>query len=99
MNFTSNVEGSDFGLTELKEITMKVIKVLGSGGPRCIETFKVVETAIKESGVAASLERVSNHAEILKFGFVTTPALVFDGTIKVMNRVPTTDEVVAWLRE
>lgn len=78
---------------------MKVIKVLGSGGPRCIETFKVVEAAIIKSGVEAILEKVSNHTEILKYGFVTTPALVVDGTIKIMNRVPTTDEVLTWLRE
>jgi small redox-active disulfide protein 2 len=78
---------------------MKVIKVLGSGGPRCIETFKIAEAAINESGVEVILETVSNYTEILKFGFVTTPALVVEGTIKVMNRVPTKDEVIAWLKE
>ncbi|NLW81273.1 MAG: thioredoxin family protein [Desulfovibrionales bacterium] len=78
---------------------MKIVKVLGSGGPRCIETFEIAKAAINESGVDAILEKVSNYQEICKFGFITTPALVVEGTIKAMNRVPTKDEVIAWLDE
>jgi len=78
---------------------MKIIKVLGSGGPRCIEMFKIAEAAINESGMDVILEKVSDYKEISKFGFVTTPALVVEGTIKVMNRVPTKDEVISWLNE
>ena len=77
---------------------MKKVHVMGPGCPKCTETFKIVEAAIAESGVEASLEKVTDFTEIAKFGVFTTPAVAVDGTVKVMGKVPKKADVVAWLK-
>jgi small redox-active disulfide protein 2 len=76
---------------------MKTVKVLGPGCPKCQETYKVVTEAVAESGAQAQVEKVSDFAEIAKLGVFTTPAVVVDGQIKVVGKVPSKKEVLAWL--
>ena len=77
---------------------MKKVHVMGPGCPKCTETFKIVEAAIAETGVEASLEKVTDFTEIAKFGVFTTPAVAVDGTVKVMGKVPKKADVIAWLK-
>jgi small redox-active disulfide protein 2 len=74
------------------------IKVLGPGCPKCSEAEKIVKTAMQEAGVAASVEKISDFQEIAKLGVFSTPAVVIDGQIKCVGKVPTRKEVLEWLR-
>ena len=75
------------------------IKVLGPGCANCKKTEEIVREALAESGKEADLEHVTKPMEIAKFGVFTTPAVVVDGQVKAVGKVPTKDEVKGWLAE
>jgi small redox-active disulfide protein 2 len=79
------------------EETME-IKVLGPGCVRCKETEKVVREAVAESGVAATVEKVTDMQQIVSYGLFTTPGVVIDGVVKVSGKVPTKAEMLALLK-
>ncbi len=72
---------------------MKKLQVLGPGCPKCIELAKRTDEAAKASGVEYELEKVSELKEIMSFGVMMTPALVVDGQVKVVGKVPSVDEI------
>jgi len=72
---------------------MKLIQVLGPGCPRCEKLKKQVEEAVKQSGVEAQVEKVTDINVITGFGVMATPALVVDGEVKVVGRVPTPEDI------
>jgi small redox-active disulfide protein 2 len=74
------------------------IKVLGPGCVRCKETEKVVREAVEESGVSATVEKVTDMKQIVSYGLFTTPGVVVDGVVKVSGKVPTKAEVLSWLK-
>lgn len=74
------------------------IKVLGPGCPKCSEAEKIVKTVMQEAGVTASVKKISDFQEIAKLGVFSTPAVVIDGQIKCVGKVPTRKEVLEWLR-
>lgn len=74
-----------------------IIKVLGPGCPKCHETEKVVREAVAETGSNASVEKVSDFQEIAKLGVFSTPAVVVDGQVKCVGKVPTKSDVMMWI--
>jgi small redox-active disulfide protein 2 len=75
------------------------IKVLGPGCPKCQQTEKVVKEAVAESGVDARVEKVTNILDIGQYGVFGTPAVVVDGEVKSVGKVPTRGEVLKWIRQ
>jgi small redox-active disulfide protein 2 len=73
------------------------IKVLGPGCPKCQQTEKNVKEAIAELGVEAKVEKVANLLEIAKYGVFGTPAVVVDGQVKSVGKIPTKDEIKKWI--
>lgn len=75
------------------------IKVLGPGCPKCEKTEKVIKEAVAEAGVDAAVEKVKDVMEIAKYGVFGTPAVVVDGEVKCVGKVPQKDEVIQWIRK
>jgi small redox-active disulfide protein 2 len=75
------------------------IKVLGPGCAKCHEAEKIMAAAVKEAGVDAAIEKVSDFQQIAKHGVFSTPAVVIDGQIKCVGKVPSKDEALAWLKK
>jgi small redox-active disulfide protein 2 len=73
------------------------IKVLGPGCAKCEMTKKNVEEAVAEAGVDADVEKVTDLMEISKYGVFGTPAVVIDGEVKSVGKVPPTEEIKTWL--
>ncbi len=73
------------------------IKVLGPGCPRCAKTLEVVEQALAESGLSAKVEKVTSMLEIAQCGVMGTPAVVVDGKVRCVGKVPDKKDVLAWL--
>lgn len=73
------------------------VKVLGPGCPKCHEAEKIVREALAESGVAANVTKVSDFQEMAALGVFATPAVVIDGQVKVSGKVPTKQDVLAWI--
>ena len=75
------------------------IKVLGPGCPKCKQTEKVVIDAVAEAGVAANVEKVTDVMKIAGYGVFGTPAVVVDGEVKSVGKIPTKAEVQSWLKQ
>ncbi len=76
---------------------MTVIKILGTGCPKCKRMTSVVQGVISENNIDATIEKIEDIMEIMKFNIMITPALVIDGVITIKGRVPSKDEVLALL--
>jgi len=73
------------------------IKVLGPGCPKCQQTEKVVKEAVAEAGLEARIEKVTDTMEIAGYGVFGTPAVVMDGEVKSVGKIPKKEEVQSWL--
>ncbi|MBW2240249.1 MAG: TM0996/MTH895 family glutaredoxin-like protein [Deltaproteobacteria bacterium] len=73
------------------------IKVLGPGCPKCKQTEQNVKEAVAEAGVDATVEKVTDIMEIAGFGVFGTPAVIIDGDVKCVGKIPTKEEVKPWL--
>ncbi len=73
------------------------IKVLGPGCPKCEQTAKVVKEAVAEAGAPVEVEKVTDIKEIMQHGVMMTPAVVVDGQVKCVGKVPSKDEIKSWL--
>lgn len=73
------------------------IKVLGPGCPKCQQTEKIVKEAIGEAGVEASVEKITDIMEIAGYGVFGTPAVVVDGEVKSVGKIPTKNDVKSWI--
>ena len=75
----------------------KVIKILGTGCPKCQSMTGVIKDVVSENDIDATIEKVEDIMEIMKFNIMITPALVIDDLITIKGRVPSKDEVLALL--
>ena len=69
------------------------IQILGTGCPKCKKLSDNVAAAAKALGLDCQIEKVTDINEILKFGVMITPALVVDGQVKVVGKVPDVEEL------
>ena len=74
------------------------IKVLGPGCKKCEATKKNVEDAVAESGVSVNIIKITDTLEIAKHGVFGTPAVVVDGEVKSVGKIPTKDEIKGWIQ-
>lgn len=73
------------------------IKVLGPGCPKCRQAEKVVREAVAETGVTADIEKITDVMKIAGYGVFGTPAVVVNGEVKSVGKVPKKGEVTSWL--
>ena len=74
---------------------MKTIKVLGTGCRNCEITANVITQAAKQSGVEIKLEKITDIAEIMSYGVMSTPGVVVDGRVVHSDGIPGPDLVRA----
>lgn len=66
---------------------MKTIQILGTGCPKCQKLTENTRLAADQLGMEYQLVKVTNIAEIGKFGVMFTPALAVDGKVKSAGKV------------
>ena len=74
------------------------IKVCGPGCANCTRAENIVREAVAESEVIAEVAKISDFAEMARLGVLTTPAIVINGEIKCVGKVPSKSEVLEWLK-
>ena len=72
---------------------MKKIQILGTGCPKCKLLFANAEAAVNSASIEAQLEKVEKIADIMKFGVMSTPALVVDGAVKSVGKVLSPEDI------
>lgn len=74
------------------------IKVLGPGCAKCQQTEKIVREAVVEAGVDADIEKVTDLMKIAGYGVFGTPAVVVNGEVKSVGKIPKKQDVLTWLQ-
>ncbi len=74
------------------------IQVAGPGCSNCRTTEQRVRNACAELDLAADISHVTDYNEIAALGVLRTPAVVIDGEIVSMGRVPSVAELKAALQ-
>jgi small redox-active disulfide protein 2 len=73
------------------------VKILGPGCARCEKLYAEAQRAIAEAGVEAELIKVQNLDEIAAHGVAMTPALIIDGEVKSVGKIPRSAQIAAWI--
>jgi len=71
------------------------IAILGPGCAKCKAVERVVRQAVEELEVEATIVKVEEIKEIMKYRVMMTPAVAVDGAVKISGRVPGLEEVIA----
>ncbi len=69
------------------------IKILGTGCPKCKTLEKLTREVVEQNGIDATIVKVEDIVEIMKYGIMSTPALVVDEKVEIKGRVPSLDEI------
>ena len=72
---------------------MKLVQVLGTGCAKCEKLKHNAEEAVQQSGVEATVEKITDINVITGFGVMMTPALAIDGEVKSVGRVLAAEEI------
>jgi small redox-active disulfide protein 2 len=78
---------------------MKNIKVLGPGCKNCETTANLIKLAAQQAGVEVSLEKVTDIAEIMAYGVMSTPGVVVDGKLVHTGGLPGPEQLRQWVTE
>ena len=77
---------------------MKKLEILGTGCPKCIKLEELTRQAASELGIEAEITKVKDINQIMNYGVMMTPALVVDGVVKVVGKVPPVEEIKKYLK-
>ena len=69
------------------------IKILGSGCTKCNTLEKLTREVVEKNGINATVSKVEDIYQIMKYGVMTTPALVVDENVVIKGYVPSADEI------
>jgi small redox-active disulfide protein 2 len=72
---------------------MKKIQILGTGCPKCKKLAENAEEAAKQLNLEFEVEKVTDINEMMKFGVMVTPALMVDGEVKAVGKVPSAEQI------
>jgi small redox-active disulfide protein 2 len=67
---------------------MKIIKILGTGCPKCKRTEAVMEAVVTQLDLDFKIEKVEDIQEIMKYNVMSTPAIVIDDIVVLKGGVP-----------
>ena len=73
--------------------------VIGPGCAKCKTLAQFTEQAVKELGLTAEINKVTDLKQIMALGVMMTPALAVNGTIKVVGKVPSVAEIKTLLQQ
>ncbi|HHS94342.1 MAG TPA: thioredoxin family protein [Rhodobacterales bacterium] len=76
---------------------MKTFKVLGTGCKNCNNTAALIEEKAKAAGVEVAVEKVTDMAQIMAYGVMSTPGVVMDEQLVHAGGVPAADKVAEWV--
>lgn len=76
---------------------MKLVQVLGPGCAKCEKLKHNAEAAVEQTGVEATVEKITDINVITGFGVMMTPALAIDGEVKLVGKVPSPEEIAKLL--
>jgi len=78
---------------------MRKVQILGTGCAKCRKLYEHAEEARRESALEFEVEKVEEIDRIIEFGVMMTPALVIDGVVKAVGKVPSKQDIMKMLAD
>jgi small redox-active disulfide protein 2 len=75
------------------------IQVIGTGCPKCEETYDHVMAAVSELGVPADIEKVKDLKAIMSFGVMMIPAVAINGEVRISGKIPSVEDLKKMISE
>jgi small redox-active disulfide protein 2 len=69
------------------------IKILGTGCPKCKTLEKLTREVVVQNGIQATITKVEDITEIMKYHIMATPALVVNEKVEIKGRIPSASEI------
>jgi len=76
-----------------------VIKILGAGCSKCKVLEAHVRELVSKHNIAATVEKVTEIRDIMKYGILSTPGLVINEKVKSSGNVPKDEQILDWINE
>lgn len=73
------------------------LEILGTGCAKCEKLEELTRKAVSELGVEAEISKVKDLTEIMNYGVMMTPALVVDGEVKTVGKLPSLEEIKSFI--
>ncbi len=78
---------------------MKTIKILGTGCPNCLKLEANVKLALEKVWIEVSVEKITEIADIMSYGIMSTPWLVIDEKVVSSWKINEVDEIIKFLED
>jgi small redox-active disulfide protein 2 len=75
------------------------IEILGTGYSKCKKTKEIIEKVLMNNGIKAEVIKVEDIEKILNYGVMITPAVVIDGDVKLVGKVPDEKDIRKWISQ
>jgi small redox-active disulfide protein 2 len=75
---------------------MITIKILGSGCANCKRLEQEVREALAGTTIEHEIVKVTDYADIMTYGILSTPGLVMNEQVKSAGRIPKRQQIVDW---
>jgi len=75
------------------------IKILGTGCPKCKSLEKMTRDVVEQNNISATITKVEDIMDIMRYGVMSTPALVVNEKVEIKGRIPSSDEIINVLKK
>ena len=75
-----------------------IIKILGSGCTKCKQLEANAVQAARELGLEAEVIKVHDISDIMRYGVMSTPALVVDEEVKFSGKLLSAEAIKPYLQ-
>ena len=72
------------------------IKILGGGCANCKRLEQEVREALADSVLEYEVVKVTDYADIMAYGILSTPGLVMNEKVLSTGRIPKRQQIVEW---
>jgi small redox-active disulfide protein 2 len=69
------------------------IKILGTGCAKCKSLEKLTREVVEKDGIQATIIKVEDITEIMKYHILATPALVVNEKVEIKGYVPSSSQI------
>jgi small redox-active disulfide protein 2 len=82
-----------------EDLSVLQVRVLGLGCVNCRKLEQETIGALAELNLTADFDKVQDMKEIARYGVRGIPALVINGQVRCVGRLPVREQIKKWLKE
>lgn len=71
-----------------------IIKILGTGCPKCKALQTSLESAVKQLWIEVTIQKIDDMNDIMQYDIMQMPGLVIDEKVVMTGKVPSVEELV-----